>query len=130
MDREKRKVIWRQFLALARVGIETGGDSSFPSPAATPPPHGTSPKPNGVTSEHAQFASFISPAYLSKLASNSSFNGRQIKNAVRTAQALALSQGEKLGQRQIEEVVKAVEDFKRDFEEADEAGVYEAPGEG
>lgn len=130
LDRKKRKVIWRQFLELARVGIDQGGDSSLPSPAATPPPHGTSPKSNGVSSDHSRFDSFLSPAYLSKLASNSSFNGRQIKNAVRTAQALALSQGEKLGQRQIEEVVKAVEDFKRDFEEADEAGVYEAPGEG
>ncbi|BGO89279.1 hypothetical protein NBRC10512v2_001230 [Rhodotorula toruloides] len=125
LDREKRKVIWRQFLELARVGIDTD-DSAFPSPAATP--SRGSPEPNGVP--HARFDSSISPSYLSKLASNTSFNGRQIKNAVRTAQALALSQGEKLGQKQIEEVVKAVEDFKRDFEEADEAGVYEAPGEG
>ncbi|BGO98223.1 hypothetical protein NBRC10513v2_001392 [Rhodotorula toruloides] len=125
LDREKRKVIWRQFLELARVGIDSD-DSAFPSPAATP--SRGSPEPNGTPA--LRFDSHISPSYLSKLASNTSFNGRQIKNAVRTAQALALSQGEKLGQKQIEEVVKAVEDFKRDFEEADEAGVYEAPGEG
>ncbi|BGP29766.1 hypothetical protein JCM10296v2_001511 [Rhodotorula toruloides] len=125
LDREKRKVIWRQFLELARVGIDTD-DSAFPSPAATP--SRGSPEPNGTP--QSRFDSSISPSYLTKLASNTSFNGRQIKNAVRTAQALALSQGEKLGQKQIEEVVKAVEDFKRDFEEADEAGVYEAPGEG
>ncbi|GEM08992.1 AAA family ATPase [Rhodotorula toruloides] len=127
LDRDKRRVIWRQFLELARVGIDAD-DAAFPSPAATPPPRGAS-KPNG-SPPVSRFDSHISPSYLSKLASNSSFNGRQIKNAVRTAQALALSQGEKLGQKQIEEVVKAVEDFKRDFEEADEAGVYEAPGEG
>ncbi|GJN88240.1 hypothetical protein Rhopal_001205-T1 [Rhodotorula paludigena] len=123
LDRQKRKTIWRSFLELAGVGIS---DSPAPKPlpnghsTAAPPPPGT-PK---------SFDSYISPAYLSTLASKSDLNGRQIKNAVRTAQALALSQRVPLAEEHLAVVVSANEQFKRDFEEADEKGVYEAPGEG
>ncbi|KAF2136099.1 uncharacterized protein K452DRAFT_238072 [Aplosporella prunicola CBS 121167] len=42
-------------------------------------------------------------------------NGRQIKNAVRTAQALAIHQGEKLSMTHIKAVLDVAEDFERDL---------------
>ncbi|BGP37602.1 hypothetical protein JCM10449v2_001519 [Rhodotorula kratochvilovae] len=111
LDRDKRKTIWRSFLSLAGVGI---ADSKS--------------LPNGDGG--AQHTSSIPAAYLSTLASNADLNGRQIKNAVRTASALARSQNRPLGREQLEVVLRAMESFKRDFEEADEKGVYEVPGEG
>ncbi|GAA5905336.1 hypothetical protein JCM8208_003820 [Rhodotorula glutinis] len=111
LDRDKRRTIWQSFLELAAVGI---------SPNTT----ASSSLSNGLTST-------ISSTYLASLASHSSLNGRQIKNAVRTAQALARSQGlDAPGEEQLDVVIKAVEAFKRDLEEADEQGVYEVAGEG
>lgn len=56
--------------------------------------------------------------------------GRSIKNAVRTAQALAKSKGVPLAAEHLDIVVKVTETFATDFREADEAGVYDAKGEG
>jgi hypothetical protein len=53
-----------------------------------------------------------------------------IATQVRTAQSLALSQHLPLGKAQLAVVVKASKAFVRDFNEADEKGVYEAAGEG
>ncbi|GAA5849433.1 hypothetical protein JCM9279_000902 [Rhodotorula babjevae] len=115
LDRDKRRTIWRSFLELAGVGISTRSSSTSASSTATP---------NGL-------ASTISPTYLDSLAAHSSLNGRQIKNAVRTAQAHARSQGLAApGEEHLDVVIKAVEAFKRDLEEADEQGVYEVAGEG
>jgi hypothetical protein len=44
-------------------------------------------------------------------------NGRQIKNIVRTAQALATSDGEKIGPKQIEMALTAMKMFESDFDE-------------
>ncbi|KAI7463032.1 hypothetical protein KC357_g8331 [Hortaea werneckii] len=42
-------------------------------------------------------------------------NGRQIKNAVRTAQALALKEGKVLGMEQVKKVLEVSESFERDL---------------
>ncbi|KAI7082490.1 hypothetical protein KC356_g8321 [Hortaea werneckii] len=42
-------------------------------------------------------------------------NGRQIKNAVRTAQALALKEGQVLGMEQVKKVLEVSESFERDL---------------
>ena len=47
--------------------------------------------------------------------SGCSLNGRQIKNCVRTAQALALRLGEKLGMVQVKKVLQVGESFERDL---------------
>lgn len=44
-------------------------------------------------------------------------NGRQIKNIVRTAQAMAISSNEPIGRSHIETALKILEDFEVDFEE-------------
>jgi len=45
------------------------------------------------------------------------FNGRQIKNIVRTAHALAVSANEAIGPKHIENAIQVLEDFEKDFEE-------------
>lgn len=42
-------------------------------------------------------------------------NGRQIKNATRTAMSLAKSRGEKLAYSHLEETLDAMEEFASDF---------------
>ncbi|GAA5949933.1 hypothetical protein JCM10213_004260 [Rhodosporidiobolus nylandii] len=130
LDAPKRKIIWRQFLSLAGVGISPSSPSSSSSCSTT-----ATGLPNGVVtsskdSEEQRHESFVSEKYLDELSRLPGFNGRQIKNIVRTAQSLALSQSAPLGKAQIDVVVKANQDFQRDFEEADERGVYEVKGEG
>jgi len=44
-------------------------------------------------------------------------NGRQIKNVVRTAHAMAVSSNEAISTKHIESAIKILEDFERDFEE-------------
>lgn len=56
--------------------------------------------------------------------------GRIIKNIVRTAQSLSRSQGVPLSERHLNVVIKANEEFVRDYKEADEEGIYEVHGEG
>jgi AAA+ superfamily predicted ATPase len=44
-------------------------------------------------------------------------NGRQIKNIVRTAHAMAVSSNEAIGAKHIESAMEILEEFERDFEE-------------
>ncbi|GAA5874915.1 hypothetical protein JCM8547_003609 [Rhodosporidiobolus lusitaniae] len=132
LDKPKRKHIWRQFLELAGVGIA-------PSSSSSSPPSGSSASSSSYElvegserqeKEKKEYNSYVSAKYLDSLAGISGFNGRQIKNIIRTAHSLALSHRVPLGKTEIDTVVKASQAFVRDFEEADEKGVYEAPGEG
>ncbi|KAI0593797.1 hypothetical protein F4775DRAFT_596863 [Biscogniauxia sp. FL1348] len=50
------------------------------------------------------------------LAAAHDLNGRQIKNAVRTAHALALAEGARLGPEQVRDVLETVAQFREDFE--------------
>lgn len=113
LDSKKRLAIWRTFLVRAGVLIEQGGSEKKLT--------------NGTRSEDDGTA--ITERYLEQLAKKR-FNGRAIKNMARTAVALAKSRNEKLGTQHVDTVVKVSEQFETDFKEADESGVYDAPGEG
>ncbi|GAA6023290.1 hypothetical protein JCM10207_006222 [Rhodosporidiobolus poonsookiae] len=123
LDRPKRKVVWRLMLELAHVGIESGGKEKGMV-------NGTTAPEKEQEQEKPEVESFVTPKYLDKLAAHSEFNGRQIKNIVRTAQSLAISQSTPLGPAQLDVVIKASLAFAKDFKDADEHGVYEAAGEG
>ena len=56
----------------------------------------------------------ISDELMEKLSSRN-INGRQIKNACRTAQSLALSRGEPLGMTHLTETLDAMEEFTAEF---------------
>ncbi len=56
----------------------------------------------------------VSDALLAKLAVRD-INGRQIKNACRTATSLALSRGERMRFEHLEEALDAMEEFLREF---------------
>jgi hypothetical protein len=60
---------------------------------------------------------WLSAALLDDLAARA-LNGRQIKNVVRTAMALAIAARRELEPRDIYTSLKAMEDFERDFAEA------------
>ncbi|GAA6041750.1 hypothetical protein JCM8097_008312 [Rhodosporidiobolus ruineniae] len=115
LDKSSRKLIYTHFLALAGVGIEDAAGSANAAPNEVKPAEGKST---------------ISTKYLDRIAGYAGFNGRQIKNIVRTAQSLALSQSASLTETQLDVVIKTAQDFQRDLDEADEKGVYEAKGEG
>ncbi|GAA5961988.1 hypothetical protein JCM3765_007185 [Sporobolomyces pararoseus] len=102
LDAVRRRIIWCDFLEHAGVGIK-----------------GTTiaPKSQGIEK-------------VDKLAKKKDFNGRIIKNIVRTAQSLSRSQGVPLTERHLNVVIKANEEFVRDYKEADEMGIYEVQGEG
>ncbi|KAH9907710.1 hypothetical protein F4778DRAFT_797798 [Xylariomycetidae sp. FL2044] len=57
------------------------------------------------------------PEHLEELAA-ADINGRQIKNTVRTAYALALSEDEKLGMDQVRDVLETVGEFRAEFTES------------
>ncbi|KAI9770678.1 MAG: hypothetical protein M1839_003062 [Geoglossum umbratile] len=59
-------------------------------------------------------ASYVKSSELGKLIEKD-INGRQIKNAVRTAHALAMNEGEDMSYKHLETVIDATADFDRDF---------------
>ncbi|KAH8728463.1 P-loop containing nucleoside triphosphate hydrolase protein [Phaeosphaeriaceae sp. PMI808] len=60
---------------------------------------------------------WLSTSLLDELSARS-LNGRQIKNVVRTAMALAIATGRELGPQDINTSLKAMEDFEKDFSES------------
>jgi SpoVK/Ycf46/Vps4 family AAA+-type ATPase len=89
LDHDGRLVVWKRFLELAQSGVT---DSLIT--------HGPE---TDLTAE-----------VLSDLA-HKPFNGRTIKNLVRTAQALAMSQREQLSLKHIKTVVRVQEKFFQEF---------------
>jgi predicted ATP-dependent protease len=59
---------------------------------------------------------WLSEEYLAELGKED-LNGRQIKNTVRTAYALAVSAGDNLSQVHIETALRAMRMFEKDFDE-------------
>ncbi|KAM0792905.1 hypothetical protein ACM66B_002666 [Microbotryomycetes sp. NB124-2] len=124
LDRSKRRTIWKAFLRLAGVGIEGEQESDNSELVA-----------NGFKdTEHrikqTAVRSHVSTSYLDKLAAKTEFNGRSIKNVVRTAQALALSKNKPLSTKELDVVIETSQKFAQDFKEADVEGLYSAKGEG
>ncbi|RDB27185.1 ATPase family AAA domain-containing protein 3B [Hypsizygus marmoreus] len=58
----------------------------------------------------------VTPAQIRDLSSRE-VNGRQIKNAARTAHSLAVSRGEKVGFRHFAETLDALAEFQKEFED-------------
>ncbi|GAA5875179.1 hypothetical protein JCM8547_005544 [Rhodosporidiobolus lusitaniae] len=89
LDKPSRQLLWERFLLKTLPRPSSSGSPSFSSFACpSPPPSST-----------------LSHFDLSLLASHA-LNGREIKHAVQTAQAIALVEGEELGMRHVEEVIR------------------------
>jgi hypothetical protein len=95
LDRAGRYAVWRKFFELAGCRIEGSDDSDEFTAVDTS-------------------AANISADELDELAEKL-FNGRTIKNLVRTAQALALSQKKSLSVEHVKTVVRVQEMFLREF---------------
>ncbi|GJJ06517.1 hypothetical protein Clacol_000709 [Clathrus columnatus] len=65
----------------------------------------------------------VTEEQLEKL-SDKDINGRQVKNAVKTASSLATSRGEKLGYKHLSEVLNVMEQFATEFETMRHSGMY------
>ncbi|KAJ7471855.1 P-loop containing nucleoside triphosphate hydrolase protein [Mycena latifolia] len=101
-DLHSRRVIWRKFFELAGVKTKDANESGRSTPTDMV-----------MLDDPAKVAS-MSEAELDELAEKP-FNGRTIKNLVRTAQALALSADEPMSKAHVDIVVRSQEKFLREF---------------
>ncbi|KDQ49893.1 hypothetical protein JAAARDRAFT_42485 [Jaapia argillacea MUCL 33604] len=99
LDHTARRIIWRKFFELAGIHIE--GTSDRCAMANT----------GGEASSDLRTISAQDLEYLSA----KTFNGRTIKNLVRTSQALALSQNQPMSIEHVKVVVRASEKFLDEF---------------
>ncbi|KAG1718745.1 P-loop containing nucleoside triphosphate hydrolase protein [Suillus paluster] len=105
LDADARLSIWRKFFELA--GCELWGGSGQPGDGRQ--------SPDGfVKLEGREPQCYVSLSDLKELAEKP-FNGRTIKNLVRTAQALAMSSDEPLSLEHVKVVVEAQEKFLTEF---------------
>ncbi|KAG2064350.1 hypothetical protein BDR04DRAFT_1162645 [Suillus decipiens] len=105
LDADARFIIWRKFFELA--GCELWGGSGRPEDGQQSPDE-------FVKLEGQEPQCYVSLSDLKELAAKP-FNGRTIKNLVRTAQALAMSLDEPLSLEHIKVVVEAQEKFLNEF---------------
>ncbi|KAG2117195.1 P-loop containing nucleoside triphosphate hydrolase protein [Suillus discolor] len=105
LDVDARLTIWRKFFELA--GCELWGGSGQPEDGRQSPDE-------FVKLEGQEPQCYVSLADLKELAAKP-FNGRTIKNLVRTAQALAMSSDEPLSLEHVKVVVEAQEKFLTEF---------------
>ncbi|KAJ7334774.1 P-loop containing nucleoside triphosphate hydrolase protein [Mycena albidolilacea] len=101
-DLNSRRVIWRKFFELA--GVKTGDNEGS----------GRSTPTDMVKLDDPTTVATMTDAELDELAEKP-FNGRTIKNLVRTAQALALSSGVPMSKTHVDVVVRSQEKFLREF---------------
>ncbi|KAJ6617973.1 P-loop containing nucleoside triphosphate hydrolase protein [Mycena sp. CBHHK59/15] len=101
-DLQSRRVIWRKFFDMAGVKTEDSNGSGRSTPT------------DMIKLDDPTKISVITEAELDSLAEKP-FNGRTIKNLVRTAQALALSANEPMSKAHVDIVVKSQEKFLREF---------------
>ena len=100
------------FLDLVRKAEETPASTSAPTPSSETP--STTPTTTPEAKGSSTSSVLLTDSDLDALARHS-LNGRQIKNMVRTAQALALNEGEKLCLAHIKKVLEVAETFDRDL---------------
>ncbi|KAG0709288.1 P-loop containing nucleoside triphosphate hydrolase protein [Suillus ampliporus] len=105
LDADARLTIWRKFFGLA--GRELWGGSGQPESGRQSPDE-------FVKLEGQEPQCYVSLSDLKELAEKP-FNGRTIKNLVRTAQALAMSSDEPLSLEHVKVVVEAQEKFLTEF---------------
>ncbi|KAJ7210031.1 P-loop containing nucleoside triphosphate hydrolase protein [Mycena pura] len=101
-DLHSRRVIWRKFFELAGVKTRDADGSGRSTPT------------DMVLLEDPTKVATMSEAELDELAEKP-FNGRTIKNLVRTAQALALASDEPMSKAHVDIVVRSQEKFLREF---------------
>ncbi|KAJ7215866.1 P-loop containing nucleoside triphosphate hydrolase protein [Mycena pura] len=101
-DLHSRRVIWRKFFELAGVKTRDADGSGRSTPT------------DMVLLEDPTKVATMSEAELDELAQKP-FNGRTIKNLVRTAQALALASDEPMSKAHVDIVVRSQEKFLREF---------------
>ncbi|KAJ7210089.1 P-loop containing nucleoside triphosphate hydrolase protein [Mycena pura] len=101
-DLHSRRVIWRKFFELAGVKTKDAGGSGRSTPT------------DMVLLEDPSQVATMSEAELDELAEKP-FNGRTIKNLVRTAQALALASNEPMSKAHVDIVVRSQEKFLHEF---------------
>ncbi|KAG2357288.1 P-loop containing nucleoside triphosphate hydrolase protein [Suillus spraguei] len=105
LDADARLIIWRKFFEIA--GRELWGGSGQPGDGRQSPDE-------FVKLEGQEPQCYVSLSDLKELAAKP-FNGRTIKNLVRTAQALAMSSDEPLSLEHVKVVVEAQEKFLTEF---------------
>ncbi|KAJ7641405.1 P-loop containing nucleoside triphosphate hydrolase protein [Roridomyces roridus] len=103
-DLDSRRVIWRKFFEMA--GVKAGDSDTSGSGRSTPT--------DMIKLDDPTKVAVVSDAELDALAEKP-FNGRTIKNLVRTAQALALSANEPMSKYHVDIVVRSQEKFLREF---------------
>ncbi|KAI7250427.1 hypothetical protein KC352_g12853 [Hortaea werneckii] len=122
LSAKAKRRVWGMFLEMARGGRSSGGGGGGGGGAGDDGEKemtkGDGPSPStavvaGNASGGVRVADF-SEEDLDVLARHQ-LNGRQIKNAVRTAQALALKEGKVLGMEQVKKVLEVSESFERDL---------------
>ncbi|KAI6875299.1 P-loop containing nucleoside triphosphate hydrolase protein [Hortaea werneckii] len=117
LSAKAKRRVWGMFLEMARGGRSSGGGGAGDD-GEKEMTKGDGPSPStavvaGNASGGVRVADF-SEEDLDVLARHQ-LNGRQIKNAVRTAQALALKEGKVLGMEQVKKVLEVSESFERDL---------------
>ncbi|KDQ49902.1 hypothetical protein JAAARDRAFT_42494 [Jaapia argillacea MUCL 33604] len=99
LDHTARRIIWRKFFELAGIHVEVTSDRHVGA------------NTGGEASSDLRIISAEDLEYLSA----KTFNGRTIKNLVRTSQALALSQNQPMSIEHVKIVVRASEKFLDEF---------------
>jgi isocitrate dehydrogenase len=107
-----RFVVWSKFLELAGYHIICVNDRDTDPGTVNPEPKSICQSENNAIANNVLPESEILELALKP------FNGRTIKNLVRTAQALALSSNAPLRLEHIQTVVKAQEKFLSEFSQA------------
>jgi SpoVK/Ycf46/Vps4 family AAA+-type ATPase len=105
LDQSGRFTVWRKFFELAGCVVESTDEEDEFTPISVNPISSS----NGSGESHT-----ISTREIVELAEKP-FNGRTIKNLVRTSQALALSQEKRLHVDHVKTVVRVQEKFLREF---------------
>ncbi|KAI7503790.1 P-loop containing nucleoside triphosphate hydrolase protein [Hortaea werneckii] len=113
LSAKAKRRVWGMFLEMARGNSSSSSASSSSSSGEGQGGAGFEDGKVGKEVSGVRVADF-SEEDLDVLARHQ-LNGRQIKNAVRTAQALALKEGQVLGMEQVKKVLEVSESFERDL---------------
>ncbi|KAI6878589.1 P-loop containing nucleoside triphosphate hydrolase protein [Hortaea werneckii] len=113
LSAKAKRRVWGMFLEMARGNSSSSSASSSSSSGEGQGGAGDEDGKVGKEVSGVRVADF-SEEDLDVLARHQ-LNGRQIKNAVRTAQALALKEGQVLGMEQVKKVLEVSESFERDL---------------
>lgn len=133
LDKKARSAIWRRFLTDAGVQVEsapkTVDDAGKAVTNGFAHPHGSDDDAAVSTPSEKAAVCYVTRKELDRLASKP-FNGRTIRNIVRTSHSIALSEGVPLALSHVNSVVDVSEAFNKDFQEYDVEATYAAKGEG